>query len=331
MKAIASAPDTTLGELVDFCSSEDFTAKRLTFLELESTRSTLLGEILPRVGTDQAASSRAPSLIYSASKEASSFLRAIPYDATGTFHTDLFKTSMEMFLGLPISAANNVSFCKYCNKAMDGGYHPLVCRKTKSAIYQSAHKGLQRDISLGIMQGCGSKVTPEPKLGITDMKRGDILAEPLGPKISQAYVEVTSKNTFSSLPSDWTKATTGFAAEQAVLLKHKKYDDLVKQQPRQPGCDHPSFFVFAVETTGAWAKQNFLLLDKVKEAACLKLPEHRIPSFIPTLGRTISLNHRKNIVQGLLDVISLVSPVPVSEPNMCYQDLDNITLVVEDL
>jgi len=149
----------------------------------------------------------------------------------------------------------------------------------------------------------------------------------MGPKLPKVFVEVTSKNPFSVPNTDWSTVDSGFAAELAVKLKHKKYDDLTKNSI---GPGKPSLFVFAVETTGSWAKENSIFLDHLKDVAQFKLPEYRLPTFIPNLARSISLNHRKAIVQGLLDVFESHSPSPVHDKNLCLQDLEHISLFVED-
>ena len=67
----------------------------------------------------------------------------------------------------------------------------------------------------------------------------------------------------------------GFAAEFAVKSKHKKYDEIFKNHP---------------------------FLDHLKMAAEFKL-EDRADFFITTMTRKIVLNHRKNVVLGMLDFL----------------------------
>ena len=144
------------------------------------------------------------------------------------------------------------------------------------------------------------------------------MAEPLGPKLARAYVDVTSKNTFSVPSTDWSTLEPGFAAETAVKSKHKKYDEIFINHP---GPLKPSFFVFAIETTGAWAKENLTFLKHLKAAAQLKLQEYA-DLFINTMSRKIVLNHRKNIVQGILDFLGRHSSSFQPEQTMLAHDLE---------
>ena len=148
----------------------------------------------------------------------------------------------------------------------------------------------------------------------------------LGSKIPRAYyVDVTSKNTFSVPSTDWSTSEPGFATEIAVKSKHKKYDEIIKNHP---GPFKPSFFVFAIETTGAWAKENLAFFEHLKAAAQLKLQDFA-DIFVTTMTRKIVLNHRKNVVQGILDFLGRHSSPFQPEQTMSAHDLEWVSRVLE--
>jgi hypothetical protein len=326
LKTLALEADTTLEKIASFGPENDISQKKLTDAETQHAHEALVEEVSQKACSDEIAMDRLKSLKYSCSTHASTFLKTIPYDWIGNFENATFKTSMEMYLGLPISAARNLRHCKFCKQDIDRGYHPLVCKKAKSKIYYPTHSALQRDLCEGLAQGSDTRITREPHVGLTDDKRCDILVEPLGPKIPRAFVDVTSKNPFSVPSTNWCTVNTGFAAELAVKLKHKKYDEVIKCQP---GPTKPSFFAFAIETTGAWAKENSIFLEHLNAAALLKLPDSFANTFLPSLKRKISLNHRKHIVQGLLDVLGCYMNPFQPDQHMPECDLERELMAME--
>ena len=86
--------------------------------------------------------------------------------------------------------------------------------------------------------------------------------------------------------------------------------------------------MFAIETTGAWAKENLAFLEHLKAAAQFKHRD-RADFFITTMTRKIVLNHRKNIVQGILDFLGRHSSAFQPEQTMLAHDLEWISRVLE--
>ena len=140
-------------------------------------------------------------------------------------------------------------------------------------------------------------------------------------------MDVTTKNPLSVPNTNWNVVTTGFAADIAVKNKHKKYDEVFRNHP---GPFKPTFFAFAIETTGAWAKENMVFLDHLKAVAQQKLPSSDVEAFMNSLIRKIVLNHRKNVVQGILDVLDKHSNPFLPEQFMSLCDLDRVSRILED-
>ena len=73
-----------------------------------------------------------------------------------------------------------------------------------------------------------------------------------------------------------------------------------------------------------------VFLDHLKAVAQQKLPSSDVEAFMNSLIRKIVLNHRKNVVQGILDVLVKHSNPFLPEQFMSLCDLDRVSRILED-
>ena len=124
---------------------------------------------------------------------------------------------------------------------------------------------------------------------------------------------------------------TGSLVLEKVKNNHKKYDQVFRNHPGPfPNGLNQPFSHLRSRLLERGRRKTWFSWITLKLWLNRNVPSSDVEAFMNSLIRKIVLNHRKNVVQGILDVLDKHSNPFLPEQFMSLCDLDRVSRILED-